>query len=171
MGYKMFMFNKFWQRRLRDKSRRGSTAVEFAIIAPVFFMLFIGLTEISLIMLGQHLLENATFNSSRLAKTGYITAGKTQMETVMAALNAELGSLAPLIDVSKVTMTSTAYGNLSQIGQPEQGVASLGTAQQVVVYTVSYPWKLFTPMISDIMGDEHGIMVLTSRIVVRNEPY
>ena len=155
----------------RRRAERGSTALEMALIAPVFFLMFIGITEISLMMLTQHLLENATFNASRLAKTGYVATGQTQMATVLAALDSELGSLAPLIDVTKIGMTSTAYGNLSQINQPGQGIAGLGTAQQVVVYTISYPWKFFTPMIGQIIGDANNIMTLTSRIVVRNEPY
>ena len=161
----------FRPRTLCDRARRGITALEMALIAPVFFTMLMGVVEVSLVMLAQHLLENATFNASRLAKTGYVTTGKTQMATVMAALDGELGSLAPLIDVTKLSMTSTAYGNLSQINQPGQGVAGLGAAQQVVVYTVSYPWKFFTPMIGQIMGDANNMLTLTSRIVVRNEPY
>lgn len=158
-------------RRISDRARRGVTALEMALIAPVFFLIFIGIMEVSLIMLTQHLLENATFNASRLAKTGYVAAGKTQMDTVMAGLDGELGSLAPLINVANISMTSTSYGSLSQIGQPGQGVSGLGAEQQVVVYTVSYPWKIFTPMVSQIIGDNNGIITLTSRIVARNEPY
>jgi hypothetical protein len=158
-------------RYLRNRFRKGTTAVEFAIIAPVFFLFFIGIVEISMIMLTQHLLENATYNASRLAKTGYVAAGKTQLETVMDVIDRELGSLSPLISVARLSFRSTVYGQLSQIDLPGQGAAGLGAADQVVVYTVSYPWKVFTPMMSDIIADDNGIINLTSRIVVRNEPY
>lgn len=155
-----------------DKARRGITAVEFALIAPVLMMFLMGITELSLILLAQHLLENATYNASRLAKTGYIEEDQTQLDTVTAELHDRLSGLSPLLDVSKITMISTAYGDLSAIGQPEQGEEeTLGTPGQVVVYTVSYPWKMFTPMIGNIMGDENKIITLSSRIVVRNEPY
>lgn len=154
-----------------DKNRRGVTAVEFALVAPTFIMLLIGITEISLLMLTEHLLENATYNASRTAKTGYIAQDKTQIETVMDVLLTRLGGLSPLVDPAKVSVTWVSYGNLSDIGQPEQGVASLGTAAEVVVYTISYPWKLFTPMMGNIIGNEDGIITLSSRIVVRNEPY
>lgn len=46
-------------------------------------MLLIGITEMSLVMLAEHLLENAAYNASRKAKTGYVTEGKTQIDTVM----------------------------------------------------------------------------------------
>jgi len=155
----------------RNKKRRGITSVEFALIAPVFFLFLIGTTELSLIMLVEHLLENAAYNASRTAKTGYIEQGQTQMETVMAEINKRIGNLDPLIDPDNLVITSTTYGDLSDIGQPDEGLESLGTAGEVVVYTISYPWKFFTPLIGDLMGDSERIITLSSRIVVRNEPY
>jgi Flp pilus assembly protein TadG len=158
-------------RRTGDRFRRGVTAVEFALIAPVFFMIFIGIVEMSLMMLAQHLMENATFNASRIAKTGYIANNKTQLETVMDVIDRELGSLDPLIRVAQLTFTSTVYTGWNAIGQPDQGTEGLGTANQIVVYTVSYPWKVFTPMIGNIIADDNGIINLSSRIVIQNEPY
>ena len=157
-------------RTIHNRLRRGTTSIEFALIAPVFFMMFIGVIEMSLMMLTQHLLESATFNASRLAKTGFVAAGHTQIETVMDTLDTELAGLAPLIDVAKITFTSTSYGQLSQIGL-EDGTEGLGASDQVVVYTISYPWKFFTPMIGNIIGDQNLTINLNSRIVVRNEPY
>lgn len=155
----------------RDRARRGATAVEMALIAPIFFTMFIGITEMSLMMLTQHLIENATYNATRLAKTGYTAAGETQEQTVLDLLTKQLSSLSPLISASHITMTHTAYANLSNIGQPSQAIDSLGKAQQIVVYTVSYPWKIFTPLIGALIGGGDGHITLTSRIVVRNEPY
>lgn len=154
-----------------DKDRRGISSIEFAFIAPVFMYLLIGITEVSTIMLIQHILENATYNASRTAKTGYVEENKTQMQTVMDALVVRLNGLAPLIDVAKVHMESMAYASLSNIGQPDQGVEGLGTPGQVVVYTVTYPWEMYTPLIGKFMGDGSGTINLTSRIVVKNEPY
>ena len=166
-----FGFLTFRGARARPSSAlKGTTAVEFAITAPLFFLLMSGILEFSLMSLAQHLLENATFNASRTSKTGYVATGKTQQQTITAVLNNELKSFGNMIDVAKITMTSTSYGQLSQIGQANQGTPGLGNAQDVVVFTVSYPWKLFTPGVSSIIGT-NGIVTLTSRIVVRNEPY
>lgn len=157
-----------WQRKTKHNSRKGATAVEMALLTPVFFMLLIGITEMSLIEAAQQLLENAAYNTSRLAKTGFVTNGQTQGQTVSQIMTQELQSFGTFIDTSKVTMTSTAYGSFSGIGGA--GTAGYGTAQQIVVYVVSYPWTLFTPMIGNIIGT-NGKITLTSRIVVRNEPY
>ncbi|MDP9127495.1 MAG: pilus assembly protein [Pseudomonadota bacterium] len=148
--------------------RKGSTAVEMALVAPVFFLLLMGMTEIALFLTAQQLLENATFNTSRLAKTGYTANGKTQAQTVSQILNNELQSFGSFIDLTKVTMTATSYNSFTTIGTG--GTSGLGTQDQIVVYTVTYPWMLFTPMLSQIIGTG-GVVTLTSRIVVRNEPY
>lgn len=150
-------------------ARKGTTAVEMALVAPVFFLLLMGMTEIGLMLGAQQLLENATFNTSRLAKTGYAANGLTQSQTVNQILDNELQSYGALINVNNVTMTSTSYTTFSGIGGAS-GVNGLGTASQIVVYTVSYPWKLFTPLLSAIIGT-NGFVTLTSQIVVRNEPY
>jgi len=151
------------------RSRKGATAVEFALVAPVFLLFLIGLVEMSLMLLVEHMLENAAYNASRLSKTGFVAEGKTQMETVMDVVNRELGSLDPLISTSRMTFTSTVYGSLGEIGG--EGSEGLGTASQIVVFTISYPWQVFTPLMRDIIGDENGIVNLSSRIVVKNEPY
>jgi len=157
---------------LRRHAERGVTAIEFALIAPALMLFLMGTMELSLILLTQHLMENATYNASRLAKTGYTAEGKTQAQTVMAELTERLSGLGALLDTDKLTMTSVAYADLSAIGQPDQGETdSYGTAQQVVVYTVSYPWTLFTPLIGNIVGGTNRTITLSSRIVVRNEPY
>ncbi len=158
-------------RTQRSQSERGVTSIEFALIAPLFVMLLVGITEMSLIFLANHLLENATYNASRTGKTGFVTEGQTQLETVTGVLLARISGLDPLLDPAKLTITTTSYGSLSDIGQPDQGTEeSLGAASEVVVYTITYPWQMFTPLIGNLIGDENRVINLTSRIVVRNEP-
>jgi hypothetical protein len=158
-----------WRHATRRHARRGATAVEMALITPFFFMLLIGITETTLIETAQQLLENAAYNTSRLAKTGYVASGQTQAQTVAQIMTQELQSFGTFIDTTQVTVTSTAYGTFGGIGGGG-GVNGLGNAQQIVVYTISYPWKLFTPMMDNIIGT-NGFITLTSRVVVRNEPY
>lgn len=156
------------------KARKGSTAVEMAILAPVFFLLLIGITEICLILTAQQLIENASYNASRLAKTGYVNGTLTQSQTVLQVVTNELSSFGNLIDTSKLAATATAYNSFSGIGTG--GTTGYGTAQQIMVYTISYPWTIFTPMIGQLIGtwdnaSGHWVLTLSTRIVVRNEPY
>jgi Flp pilus assembly protein TadG len=57
--------NMIRQRRRND--RRGTSAVEFAFIAPVFFMLVIGMIEFGRAMMVQQALTNAARQGARLA--------------------------------------------------------------------------------------------------------
>ena len=75
-----------------------------------------------------------------------------------------------MIDVTKITLSSAAYNSFSGAATGQGGTSGLGTAQQIVVYTISYPWTLFTPMMGALIGT-HGIITITSHLVVRNEPY
>jgi Flp pilus assembly protein TadG len=167
--FSLFRLSMF-RRRSCDENRRGVTAVEFALLAPTFFLMLMGITETCLMLGAQQLLENAAYNTSRLAKTGFTNTGQTQAQTVSQILMTELQSYGALITTSSVTMTAAAYNSFSGAATGTGGVTGYGTQQQIVVYTVSYPWKLFTPMMSSIMGTS-GIVNLTSTIVVRNEPF
>jgi len=155
--------------RIRNARRRGSVAVEMALISPLFFMMLMGIMESCLMFGAQQLLENAAYNTSRLAKTGFVSSGQTQAQTVSQILTTELQSYGALINTANVTMTETDYNSFSSAAAGG-GTSGYGTEQQIVVYTITYPWKLFTPMLSAIIGT-NGIVGLTSTIVVRNEPF
>ena len=158
------------QTALRRQGRKGAAAVEMALIAPVFFLLMIGITELCLLMAAQQLMENAAYNTSRLAKTGYSASGQTQSQSVNQIMVSELQSFGTLIDTTKVTVTEAAYNSFSAAASGNGGASGLGGSTQIVVYTISYPWKLFTPMMSALIGSG-GTYTITSHIVVRNEPY
>jgi Flp pilus assembly protein TadG len=164
------LFRAQYTRPIATRQSRGATAVEMALIAPVFFLMLMGVTESCLMMVAQELLENAVYNTSRLAKTGYTANGQTQGQTVTQILTKELQSYGNMIDTANVVMTETSYSSFTNSGSGTGGTSGYGTAQQIVVYTVTYPWKLFTPMLSAIIGT-NGAVKLSSQFVVRNEPY
>jgi Flp pilus assembly protein TadG len=55
--------------RLR-RNEDGSVAIEFAIIAPVFFFLMFVIAETALVFIAEQVLENAVFETARLIRTG-----------------------------------------------------------------------------------------------------
>ena len=64
--------------RLCRKDRRGAAAVEFAIIAPVFFLLILGMIEIGRGVMVQQIITNASREGARLA----VLPGTTSQEVV-----------------------------------------------------------------------------------------
>lgn len=181
--------------RLLARAEDGITALEFALIAPVFAMLVMGIIEFSLIMFTSAVVESATNTTSRLGKTGYVAEGTTRQQQIIDTVAART---AGLLDPANITITSEVYSNFSQVDQPEpcispptppcggtvgvnftdingngvwdadMGQAGLGNPGDVVVYTVTYPWPIMTPVISAVIG---STFTITARTVVRNEPY
>src|SRR5580692_11061790 len=56
-------------RRFR-RNRRGSAAVEFALVAPVFFALLFAIIETAIMFFASQVLETITQNSARQVLTG-----------------------------------------------------------------------------------------------------
>lgn len=182
--------------RQRKNGERGATAVEFALIAPFYFLLLIGIIESSMVMFAQHVLECAAANATRMGKTGYVIPAKTQQDTIMTTVTNLAGFL---MDSSKISITSLSYKSLSAIGSGESfidangngkwdvgekytdsngngkydsdiGATGYGGAGDIVVYTIAYPWPVMTPIMVPFIGTD-GVLTLKSRVVVKNEPY
>src|SRR5262249_7016483 len=90
MAKGIFNLMQGWKGRARKNSERGATAVEMALIIPIFITIMVGCMELSLMEAAQQLLENAAYNTSRLAKTGFTNNGQTQAQTVSQILTQEL---------------------------------------------------------------------------------
>ena len=56
-------------RRFR-RNRRGSAAVEFALVAPLFFGLLFAIIELAMVFFASQVLETATQDSARVIMTG-----------------------------------------------------------------------------------------------------
>jgi hypothetical protein len=61
---------------MRKSNRRGAAVVEFAVVAPIFFMLVFGMIEYGRLVQVQQVLTNASREGARVAST----AGTSQTE-------------------------------------------------------------------------------------------
>ena len=181
--------------RFRSCSR-GATALEFALIAPVFFLLFMGTVELAIMLFVENVIESSVTNSARLGKTGYVASGTTRQDMIYQMI---ADRAAFIIDTHQIHIETLAYEQISQIGVAEpytdsnhngsytagepytdvngngqwdddMGAAGLGGAGDIVVYTVTYPWRFITPIVGHLIGTD-GVYTVTSSVVVRNEPY
>lgn len=133
-------------RRFRRDSR-GSAAVEFAFIAPVFFVLLFAIIETAIVFFASQVLEGAVQDTGRLIYTSQnVTQAqfKTDFCNRVAALFPCNGDLcldvrtyAPgtAIVVSDPIDVSGAYVPDCQWQQPQQGWTS--------VVRAFYPWPLY----------------------------
>ncbi len=148
----------------------GSTSLEFAFVAPVFFLLFVGIFEVGAILLIQNSLETTVLQVSRFGRTGDVVAGETVEETASSLVQTYSFGL---VDPSDLVLTVTPYASFSQIpaleNAPDDGSQNFGTGDQVVLYTLSYRWNFFSVLIGRAMGVAN-IDLKASTIIV-NEPF
>ena len=84
------------QRSARFCDRRGAAAVEFAIVAPLFFMLVVGCIEFGRALMVQQVLTNA----SRVGARQAITLSGTQSEVISSTTDYAAGASVPGITVN-----------------------------------------------------------------------
>jgi Flp pilus assembly protein TadG len=141
-------------RRFR-RNRRGSVAVEFALVAPVFFALLFGIIESAIVFYAGQVLETGTQDSTRLMYTHQAydtgmdeTAFKTDLCNRIAVLFNCTGNLPSLsVDVkyyppgTAIDLTDPIVnGNLT--GPFTYQVPPPGSVNTVVV-RVFYQWPLY----------------------------
>ncbi len=172
----------------------GVTSIEFAFIAPVVVLMMMGVIEFSMILFTTAVMESATSYTARLGKTGYTEGGSSRSDQITANIKS---LTAGLLNPDDIEITAKVYDAFDEVGDPEpyvdannnlqydegetfsdingnsqwdadMGSAGFGNANDVVVYTISYPWPINTPIINSIIGDIYNITV---RTVVKNEPY
>ena len=192
---------RFSQVRRYLRCQDGVTAIEFAFISPILFLLVMGIVETGFIMSAKNTLESATYVASRTGRTGFVDTGKTQEETIMDMLEerASLFLNTDYVTIDAMSVTTKTYAGFDDIDEPEpyvdangngvrdngenytdingngqwdedRGGSGYGGSGEIVVYTVTYPWPLFTPLVSQFIGTD-GIYTLSSRAVVKNEPF
>lgn len=106
-------------RRRARLERRGASAVEFAIVAPLFFMLVFGCIEFGRALMVQQILTNA----SRVGAREAITLNATASEVMTTAAN---------------YASSTSVSGVTVAVSPDPAAAQAG---DMVSVTVSVPFN------------------------------
>ncbi len=174
-GYRLYEL----ARRLRG-DRRGSAAVEFALVAPIFFGLLFAIIETALVFFAGQLLETATQDSARTIMTGQAQTAaydqakfKTELcktlSTIFDCTNGIYIDVQSYSTFSGQTMNPPVDANKNFINNMKY---SPGTAGQVVIVRVFYQWPLFVTglgyNIANLAGSKR---LLVGTAAFRNEPY
>jgi Flp pilus assembly protein TadG len=104
-----------WLTRLR-KQQRGSTAVEFAMVAPMFLTMLLGAFEMSFELYMRATLEGAMSKAAR-----DITLESAGNDAVRSALDQTVkGAMQQVLKNTTVTFERKAYANYSNIDSPAE---------------------------------------------------
>lgn len=160
---------------LRDD--RGSTLMEFALVAPLFMLLLVGTLEVAIMFFAGAVIEGATKEAARQIRTGQVQ----QSADPLAAFQAKLcDDLAGVIDCTEVVFTVQTFSNFSSVSMPLEydedgeiinpGFAPGGSTAITVVRAV-YRWNFMTPMMERVLPGGLAGHLLVSTVAFQNEPY
>lgn len=136
-----------------DRDESGNAAVEFAILAPFFFMLLLGQMEVGFTLFQQHRIDDATAALSRSIQLGNAQTRNLETEAALReALCPWLGQTFRCSDVMINVAVSNDWGSsfdpdlwsrtaLSTVEQPAP--YCLASAGEYMFMRVSYPQSSF----------------------------
>lgn len=171
-------------RRFR-RNDRGSSAVEFAMIAVPFFGFLFAIIEAAMVFFAGQVLETATQDSARLILTGQAQSGSfSQAQFKQQVCNRILG----LFDcVNGIYVDVKSYSSFAAVNitAPVDSSGNFvnnfgyspGSAGDIVVVRVFYQWPLFLTKLGFDLSDVNnsaGVKnrkLLTSTVAFRNEPF
>jgi Flp pilus assembly protein TadG len=173
---------KYMRSRMRGSWRSGSAAIEFAFVAPVFFMFLFGIIEGGIMFFGQAALMNSVQDAARLIRTGQAQgSGMSQSAFTTQVCN----GISVLLNCSNLTVDVESYSS----GFPTGGLSSptdasgnliagqnnynTGNPCDVVVVRAFYQYIIATPGVTAFLANHTGnnFNYLSAAAAFRNEPY
>lgn len=163
------------------RDERGASAVEFALVAPVFFLLMFIIAETALIFVAEQVMDNAVFETARRIRTGQTQAqgsdAKSFREEVCGRMYSmfDCGSGDFYLEVrSYPSFADMALAApLEKDERFEDDAAyEFGSANDIVVVRAFYQWST-----SPIFGSlslanlANGKRLIGSVAAFRNEPF
>lgn len=113
----------------------GTAAVEFALVAPVFFFLLIAIIECAMMYIVQNALDAAAREAGRFGMTGAAEPGYSREEAIKnKVISVAQMYSAGLIktDSDDFTIEVSAYSSLENLAQPEPYTDLTGVGHYVI---------------------------------------
>lgn len=176
------------------RCRRGATAVEFALVFPMFLLIILGLFELGLMAYTGVALETIVTKVGREASIGSIPGTGTRSERVKAMI---MERAAPLIGSENIMIydtklnvgqsggynttepdycnnppacTSFVDNNNNNVYDPPGTATNFGAGEDVVEIKVRLPWRANFGFVKTVFGED-GITPLMAVTIVKNEPF
>lgn len=163
------------------RSRSGSAAIEFAFVAPVFFLFLMATMETGLIYLSNFVLQNATSDAARQIRTGQVAASnmtQAQFRTLICNGIAPLLACDPNLQIDVETFPSFASANITNPILASGGLDpklnnwAPGTVCSIVLVRTFYTWNVVTPLLTPFLVNmSSNNHLLTAAAAFRNEPF
>lgn len=159
----------------------AATAVEFALVAPPFLALLVGIIQTFLVFFASQLLETVVNQSSRLILTGQVQSANMNQSTFAQQVCGQVAILfncsGLMIDVQTYSAFCSANTGTPSLTFNAQGNVTNtwnynpGTAGQIVVVRVMYQWPVFGgPLGFTLANLPNGNRLIMASAAFQNEP-
>ncbi|MBK6895532.1 MAG: pilus assembly protein [Alphaproteobacteria bacterium] len=165
--------------KLWKKKEDGATAIEFSLVAIPYFMLCLGIMELSLMYTSASLLEGATDSAARLVRTGQVQQTNGDPEQMFR--DAMCNFVQVLIDCNDVVIevqTMASYDDYESMAPVFDGDGNMvsqgfapGDSNDRVLIRVGYRYEMVTPLVGPLLNGPDGGTLFMSTIVLQTEPY
>ncbi len=166
------------QKRL-GRARSGNVMIEFALLAPVFFMLIVGLVEFVLFQYKTYALNHVVYEATRNLQTGEVQTAANMEQAFRDEACEKAGQM---IDCTAIVFDVRAFDALNEVtypppefdadGFPSNFVFEPGGPNQYSVVRASIHHEFVTPFMAELfqMGPDLPAIV-NSFCIVKNEPW
>ena len=169
-------------------NRRGSTAIEFAMLAFPFALLVFAILESCVSFAGQEVMANATDNVARQLRTGQVRAAAvtdtslkqmicSQMQIIVAqncpGLQVDLRQYATFAAAAAAGFSIDKNGVITLTGtSPTSFTAAPGPSESKNMLRVFYKWPVMTNFLAMAMSNMGtGYTLHFSSVTWQNEPF
>ena len=147
---------------------RGASAVEFALVAPLFFLLLFSIVDFGAMMWANLTMQHAVREGARYAVTGQtsLDPNTSAPQRYRAVLEKIHDSSLGVYDMTNAQVTTWVNGS----SQPN-GAGMFGNAGDIVVIQVTCNWPLLTPVVAAFYKATGGKYRFSVAATMRNEAF
>ncbi|MEL6977129.1 MAG: TadE/TadG family type IV pilus assembly protein [Pseudomonadota bacterium] len=145
------------------RRKDGSVAIEYVVLAPLFFVMALGAIEVALINIGVTGVRAGMSDIGRDIRTGEAQC-LTEVEIVEAACRY---SLVPYCSSDMSVEQSVVSGGATTTVASVDGL----DAGDIVVLRATYPWRVINPILEPYFADENGAVEIGANVVFRSESF
>jgi len=160
----------------------GVTAIEFALLAPIFFTMIFAIIETAMVFFAGQILDSAVEDASRRIRTGQAQTDGFQMTEFR---NLMCQSTFGLFDCSKIRITVQTIANFATATAPPVQTCTSssctwtleeqflpGEGREVIQVRAYYRWPLLITLpMFNLKNQPDNYRLISGTRVFRNEPF
>lgn len=162
-----------------SRSEGGNVMIEFALLAPVFFMLITGLVEFVLYEYKTYALNHVVYEATRNLQTGEVYNSADKAAAFKQEVCAQAGAMINCEDIKFDVRSFDAIKDITyppaefdKDGNPTNFVFQPGGPNKYSVVRASIKHAFITPFMDKLFGlDGDAPAIVNSFCIVKNEPW